>query len=76
VPIRSILKDSRPFLSLSLLLPSDSFFDFCKFEQNKFIVWIPIPMVVDKELEGFLISAFTDKESRGLRDELDCYEKV
>lgn len=76
MPIRPVPKDSRPFLSLSLFLPPNSFFDLGEFEENKLIIGVAISMVVNKELKSFLISAFTDEESRGLRDELNSYEEV
>lgn len=69
-------QDSRPLLRFRLLLSSDGFLDLGKFEEDQLVLSITISMVVDKELECFLVSSFPYQETWCFGYELDGYKEV
>ena len=76
VPVGTRLENSAPPLSLGLLFTSNRFLDFGVFKLNQLVLFVAVSVIIDQKLQGAVISAFADVETRRLGQELGGDEHV
>lgn len=74
--VGSLPQNGDPFLRLGLALELDRMLDLGKLVVDKRVVTVAIAVVLDQEIESFLLAALAQQESRGVGHEMGRDEQV